>query len=602
MRPIFRLAFASCLVAALSLPAIAAEPDAPDTLIGRADAIRIAVQNQLSAKFTHASEAHKAEQGALVEFYSAPDAKLLWVDENGLTERGKAVAAEIAKADEYGLRSADYPLPKLDAFDASSDQAAAQLADAEIKIDFAVLDYAHDARGGRINPQSLSKNLDPTLALPEPSEVLGVIAIRPDPAAYLRSFQPDQPQFEALRQKLIELRGGPTKEEPAAVEIVKIPDGPVLKKGVENEQVALLRKRLEVASDATNENLFDDSVDSAVRDFQKSRGVAPDGLVGAGTRRLLNNHERHREVASNPATIRKILINMERWRWLPHDLGQFYVAVNIPEFMLRVSKEGKVIHTTKVVVGKTDKQTPIFGQDMQEIVFNPYWNVPNSIKTEEIRPYVTEGGGWFGGGSWNTAVLERHNLKINYGGREVDPSTLDWSRIDIRALNIYQPPGPSNVLGVVKFVFPNKHDVYMHDTPQQFLFAKPVRAESHGCMRVENPDHLAALLLREDQGWSNGKVASAIQGSYDQHIALRQKIPVYVNYFTLRVNEDGSISTFNDLYGHDARMAAALKFGGAMPPPEPVAFDGDPFPPQAQVQQSRQRRGSARDGWGFDPN
>ena len=599
MRPFFRLAFASCLVAASCLPAIAAEPDAPDTLIGRAEAIRIAVQDQLSAKFTSASETRKAEQGALVEFYSAPDAKLLWVDENGLTDRGKAAMQEIAKADDYGLRSADYPLPKLDGFDASADQAVSQLAGAEVTLDFAVLDYTRDARGGRIDPQSLSKNLDPILALPEPSEVLGVIAIRPDPAAYLRSFQPEQPQFEALRQKLIELRGGPAKEEKAeeTPEIVKLPDGPVLKKGVENEQVALLRKRLNVASEATNENLFDDNVDSAVRDFQKSRGVAPDGLVGAGTRRLLNSNERHRQVASNPATVRKLLINMERWRWLPHDLGQFYVAVNVPEFVLRVTKEGKVVHTTRVVVGKTDKQTPIFGQDMQEVVFNPYWNVPNSIKTEEIRPYIAEGGGWFGGGAWNTSVLERHNLKINYGGREVDPSTLDWSRIDIRALNIYQPPGPTNVLGVVKFVFPNKHDVYMHDTPQRFLFAKPVRAESHGCMRVENPDQLAAILLKEDQGWSSAKIASAIQGSYDQHIALQQKIPVYVQYFTLRVNEDGSISTFNDLYGHDARMAAALKLGGALPPPDPlVEEDSEPEPRQDS------RRPSLRNPWGFDPN
>jgi len=599
MRPFFRLAFASCLVAASCLPAIAAEPDAPDTLIGRAEAIRIAVQDQLSAKFTSASETRKAEQGALVEFYSAPDAKLLWVDENGLTDRGKAAMQEIAKADDYGLRSADYPLPKLDGFDASADQAVSQLAGAEVTLDFAVLDYTRDARGGRIDPQSLSKNLDPSLALPEPSEVLGVIAIRPDPAAYLRSFQPEQPQFEALRQKLIELRGGPAKEEKAeeTPEIVKLPDGPVLKKGVENEQVALLRKRLNVASEATNENLFDDNVDSAVRDFQKSRGVAPDGLVGAGTRRLLNSNERHRQVASNPATVRKLLLNMERWRWLPHDLGQFYVAVNVPEFVLRVTKEGKVVHTTRVVVGKTDKQTPIFGQDMQEVVFNPYWNVPNSIKTEEIRPYIAEGGGWFGGGAWNTSVLERHNLKINYGGREVDPSTLDWSRIDIRALNIYQPPGPTNVLGVVKFVFPNKHDVYMHDTPQRFLFAKPVRAESHGCMRVENPDQLAAILLKEDQGWSSAKIASAIQGSYDQHIALQQKIPVYVQYFTLRVNEDGSISTFNDLYGHDARMAAALKLGGALPPPDPlVEEDSEPEPRQDS------RRPSLRNPWGFDPN
>src|SRR4029078_11735111 len=323
MRPFFRLAFASCVVAAVSLRALAREPHAPETWIGRADAIRGAVQSELSAKLTSASEVRKTEQGAVVEFYSAPDGKLLWVDENGLTERGKAVVAEMAKADDYGLRSADYTLPKLDAFDPIGDQAVSQLADAEIKIDFAVLEYTRDARGGRIDPQALTKNLDPSLALPQPSEVMGVIAIRPDPAAYLRSFQPDQPQFEALRQKLIELRGGPAKEEPAP-EILKIPDGPVLKKGVENEQVALIRKRLEVTAEATNENLFDDNVDAAIREFQKSRGVAPDGLVGVGTRRLLNSNEHHREVASNPAMIRKVLINMERWRWPPQSLRQFY--------------------------------------------------------------------------------------------------------------------------------------------------------------------------------------------------------------------------------------------------------------------------------------
>ena len=202
---------------------------------------------------------------------------------------------------------------------------------------------------------------------------------------------------------------------------------------------------------------------------------------------------------------------MERWRWLPHDLGSYYVNVNIPEFMLRVMNEGKPDFTTRVVVGKPDKQTPVFSNEMQTIVFNPYWNVPNSIKTEEIRPYLVEEGGWFGGGGWNTAVLQRHNLRINVGGREVDPSRIDWNRIDIRSLNIYQPPGPDNVLGNVKFLFPNKHDVYMHDTPQKFLFAQAVRAESHGCMRVQNPDQLALTLLKEDQGWTAGRVASAIQ-------------------------------------------------------------------------------------------
>ena len=548
MRPICRIAFALFLSAPLALPALAAEPESPDALIGRTEGIRAAIQEQLSAKFTNASEARKTEQGALVEYYSVAENRLLWVDENGLNDRAKSVIEEIGKADEYGLRPSDYKLPKVD--EESAD--AKSLADAEIKISFAVLGYARDARGGRITPQRVSPNLDPELVLPNPMEVIESISFRSDPAAYLRSFQPDQPQFEALRKALIAARGG--NPDP---DVVRIPDGPTLKLGVDDEQVALLRKRLDIpVEDGGKETVFDASVHAAVQHFQESRGVLPDGHVGPGTRRLLN--QQHQQ-ASSPAKTRLILLNMERWRWLPHDLGEFYVNVNIPEFMVRVMGDGKLVHTARVVVGKPDKQTPVISDEMQEIVFNPYWNVPNSIKTEEIRPFLREEGGWFGGGGWNTAVLERHNLRINIGGREVDPSRIDWNRIDIRSLNIYQPPGPDNVLGNVKFVFPNKHDVYMHDTTQKALFAKTVRAESHGCMRVQNPDQLALTLLKQDQGWSAGRIASAIQGGPDQHIALRQRIPVYITYFTLWVNNDGSISTFGDLYGHDARMAAALR-------------------------------------------
>jgi murein L,D-transpeptidase YcbB/YkuD len=252
---------------------------------------------------------------------------------------------------------------------------------------------------------------------------------------------------------------------------------------------------------------------------------------------------------------------MERWRWLPNDLGSFYVMVNVPEFMLRVMKDGKPVHTARVVVGKPDTKTPVFSNEMQEIVFNPYWNVPNSIKTEEILPYIRSEGAWLfggGGGAWDTSVLKRNLLRITYGGREVDPATLDWSRIDVRSLNIYQPPGPDNVLGNVKFVFPNKHAVYMHDTPQKLLFAKSVRAESHGCMRVQNPDQLALALLKHDQGWTATRVASAIQNGHDLHIPLTQKVPAYITYFTAWVNDDGSMSTFGDVYGHDTRIASVL--------------------------------------------
>ncbi|HEX9752182.1 MAG TPA: L,D-transpeptidase family protein [Methyloceanibacter sp.] len=561
MRPICRIALALFLAAPLSVPALAAEPDAPQALLSRTEAIRIAVQTKLSAKFTATTDAKKSEQGALVEYYAVPDQRLLWVDENGLTDRGKAVMAEIEKADEYGLRAADYALPSADGFNSSDANATDWLADAETKISFAVLGYARDARGGRFQPARLSPNLDPDLALPNPSEVIESIAIRSDPAAYLRSFQPDQPQFEVLRQKLIELRGGKVE---TAKPVVTIPDGPVLKLGIEHEQVALLRKRLDMPSEIANgtpldEMKFDETVLAAVRHFQLAHGAVPDGMVGAGTRRMLNQPQQPHAVGS-PARIRALLINMERWRWLPHDLGEFYVTVNIPEFMLRVVKDNQALFTTRVVVGKTDKQTPIFSNEMQTIVFGPYWNVPTSIKIEEIRPYLREEAAWFfGGGGWNTSVFERHGLRVRYAGREIDPSAVDWNRIDIRNTEIYQPPGPGNVLGRVKFVFPNKHDVYMHDTPQKFLFAKPVRAESHGCMRVQNPDQLAAVLLRQDQGWSQARTMSAIETGYDQQIPLRQRIPVYITYFTLKVNDDGAVSTYGDLYGHDARMAAALR-------------------------------------------
>jgi murein L,D-transpeptidase YcbB/YkuD len=156
-------------------------------------------------------------------------------------------------------------------------------------------------------------------------------------------------------------------------------------------------------------------------------------------------------------------------------------------------------------------------------------------------------------------VLDRHGVRMRYGGREIDPRTVDWNRVDIRNFELYQPPGPGNVLGKVKFVFPNKHDVYMHDTPQKHLFANTIRAESHGCMRVQYPDQFAAVLLKQDQGWSQARTISALETGYDQQVPLRQKIPVYVAYFTLKVNPDGSVSSYGDLYGHDARMAAALK-------------------------------------------
>src|SRR4029079_15506925 len=250
-----------CVRGVFSRAGYAAEPDGPASLINAKAALRIDVQALLAAK-AGGPAARKAQRDAVINYYLVPDRNLLWVDENGLTERAKLVMAEIRKADGSGLRPSDYALPDPAGFNASDPKARDWLADAEVKVSYAVLDYAKDAPGGRIEPLRVSKNLDPTLALPNPSEVLDTIAIRSDPAAYLRIFQPDQPQFETLRKKLLELRGGKAEEPKPGVVI--IPPGPVLKFGVDNEQVALLRQRLVVPAGA-NPNQFDAAVLDAVK-------------------------------------------------------------------------------------------------------------------------------------------------------------------------------------------------------------------------------------------------------------------------------------------------------------------------------------------------
>jgi murein L,D-transpeptidase YcbB/YkuD len=532
-------------------------PAVAETRPSTTEPIRRAVQSRLSQSFTATSTQKKTEKGALAEYYATPNQKLLWVDETGLTARGKAVIAEIERADDYGLRASDYTLPNMAGFETSASDATEKLADAEIAISHAVLDYAHDARGGRIKPSRISRNLDPTLNLPKPMEVIESLSFRSDPAAYLRSFQPQHPQFELLRKKLVELRGGGQQAAKPEKPKVKIPAGQTLKLGIADPQVALLRTRLDVPA-GDNPEMYDEALAEAVKRFQAEHNTASDGAVGPGTRRLLNNPSL-RDMGS-PAQIKKILLNMERWRWLPQDQGSFFVTVNVPEFTLRVVKDDEPIHTSRVVVGKLKTQTPIFSNEMKTVVFGPYWNVPTSIKVGEIRPYVRPTGGWFGGG-WNTSVFQRHDLRVKFGGREVDPASLDWNRVDIRKLHLYQPPGPRNVLGRVKFVFPNKHDVYMHDTPQKHLFAKRVRAESHGCMRVQNPDQLAAVILKHDRSWDDARTLSAFRSGYNQHVGLNRNVPVYITYFTMRVNEDGSITTFGDLYGHDGRMQTALLDG-----------------------------------------
>ena len=526
-----RLATAEPLPA--TAPAIA-PPPAPQDPLG------IALQQKLSAAAKgRADEAEAQDRAALAAFYAGRIYAPVWVSSNGLSAKAAAAIAEFGKANDWGLDAADFPPPVVTApaGDAPSPDA---LANAELAMSLTALKYARYARGGRIaDPATqLSSYLDRKPQLLEPKSVIEQLAAAGEADAYLRKLHPQQPEFEKLRQKYLEMRNAA-----ATAKVVMLPPGKVLAPGKSDPQVALLRQRLEVALPAgADPNHYDDALKAAVTAYQTQAGTRPDGFVGNATRALLNDVE-----VLSPA---KLIANMEEWRWMPEDRGDLYVTVNIPEFTLRIVKNGAVIHTERVITGLVDKQTPVFSETMKSIAFQPRWNVPNSIKVNELYPSLARGGTSF----------RRQGLRLSRNGRDVDPESVDWSSTDIRTYDVYQPPGASNVLGELKFNFPNKHTVYMHDTNARHLFEETSRPFSHGCMRVRDPRRMAEILLGEDKGWDAAKIADLIaNGPPNNEVPIDRKVGVHITYFTAWVDEQGALQTARDVYGHEKRITQALE-------------------------------------------
>jgi murein L,D-transpeptidase YcbB/YkuD len=261
--------------------------------------------------------------------------------------------------------------------------------------------------------------------------------------------------------------------------------------------------------------------------------------------------------------IERIITNMERWRWMPEDLGTLYVWNNVPEFMLYVVKDGKTIYADKTLVGAIGYATPVFSADMETIVFNPDWIAPETVLVENLLPPLRKK---------DYSILRNNNLKVSYNGNPVDVRKVDWRRVDIHNYTFTQAAGPKNVLGKVKFLFPNKHVVYMHDTlpVRRKFFQQSVRAIGHNCVRMEKPQQFAEVLLAEDKGWPASQVKDLWDKSVNSPVTLDHKIPVHMAYFTAVVDGTGKVATFADLYGLDNKLATAL-FGNAtgFPPPPP---------------------------------
>jgi murein L,D-transpeptidase YcbB/YkuD len=375
-----------------------------------------------------------------------------------------------------------------------------------------------------------------------------------DPAAHLEQalqddtvdtsllkLTPENQQYRALRQVLADYRtmaanGGWTK----------IPATARLKPGLRSLHVPTVAARLAASGDfkgsvppAGQAAVYSDDLHESVKRFQRRHGLMDDGIVGPPTIAEMN--------VPIEARIRQVELNLERWRWLPRALGDRHILVNIPEYRLEVWEGGQVPVTMKVVVGKSDTPTPIFNDEMTYLVFSPYWNVPPDIAQGETLPEVMKDPGF----------LARMNMEVvDTKGQAIDPLSIDLS--DPTQYRFRQRPGAANSLGLVKFMFPNQYNVYLHDTPSDSLFARASRSFSHGCVRLEQPLALAEYILRDQPEWTKARIEEAMQANEERTVKLRAPIPVYLGYWTARVSPDGVMQFRKDVYGIDAKQTALL--------------------------------------------
>jgi murein L,D-transpeptidase YcbB/YkuD len=523
--------YLAALMLAAAHAAASAQPGSP------LETTRTELRQLLEAQ-THELTIAGVDIGArplLRRLYQARDYQVLWSE-----DARRDLLEAVAESARDGLRPGDYPVWSHPLSPTPSGHARAS---ADLVLSEALARLAYSLYFGKANPRALDPNWNYARSLDEidPVDWLARAIASGAPRTALAALRPSAPFYHSLASALAEYRaqaargGWPT-----------LSDGPTLKPGMRTPRVSELRARLGASGELHGDrgaDLFDAPLRAAVETFQARHGLAVDGAVGRQTRAALNV-----PVANRIQTLR---VNLERVRWVFHHLDDDFLAINIASFNALHVVHGRIEWRARVVVGKPFRQTPIFRSRLSYLELNPTWTVPPTILREDILPRVRR----------DVRYLETKHLQVlDRDGQVVDPESIDWQRARATTFPylLRQPPGDENPLGRIKFMFPNRHAVYLHDTPARELFDSPTRSFSSGCIRIEHPLELAHRLLEGDPTWTPAALDAALATGIQQRVELRRKLPILLLYLTAFPGQNGAVEFRADVYDRDPAVLRAL--------------------------------------------
>ncbi len=490
----------------------------------------------------------KLEDGiaAAVKKHYSSDPSYLWLDRDWKPNANAIAVMNVLKnAHEVGLDPTDFIVDPSDLETGNVSDIEKRAARFELALSAAMLRYGSDAKNGRVNPNGLSGYHDFPGYKRAYEDVVSKVFSSDNPAETLSGLNPQNSRFAMLMAELAELRGDVDEQ---SIEPIK--SGTFFKPGQENLElpkvIALIAKKASTELKFTHSVTFNTYADSTifseelvalVKDFQKENGLGPDGIVGKNTIAKLQS-------ASPKAKIEKIELALERLRWLPVELGPRHVFINQPAYNASYILDDKTSLSMRAIVGKPSNQTYFFYDKIEIVEVNPYWNVPYSILVNQKLGKIRA----------NPGYLTANGYEVITARGVTDPYSVDWYSGSPNGVSIRQKPGSSNALGELKILFPNKHAIYMHDTPERSLFQRSSRAYSSGCVRLQHPRDMAAAVLQT----SVAQVNAYVEAGKNQSIKVNNQIPVYVSYFTAWPNDDGKVGFYTDIYGRDKALKNAI--------------------------------------------